>query len=350
MYLDKKISIEINIIFMRILITTGLGASDVGGPFQYGPRLQKEFQALGHEVKLVSYGKVEKFLPIGLRHKYFFFKILKKVWWADYALTLDTFSVGLPTVLACSFLNTKSIARVGGDYVWSAYVNRTGKALTLPDFYKNIPKLNLKERIIFFFTKIFIDRVDFFAFNTKWQKDIWSSYYKIQDYRSRVVRNFIPEKTSGNTPEIKNFLWAGRPIPEKNIAMLEKVAQKVTIKYPEFRLDVLSGKSHQEVLDSIKSAYACVSLAYSDICPNFILEGISYNKPFIMTKETGLNEIYPSGGLFVAPLSEDGVERAMEALMDKNEYNRLVEALKQADIRHSWQDIAEEYLEIWKHI
>src|SRR3989344_1329045 len=86
-------------------------------------------------------------------------------------------------------------------------------------------------------------------------------------------RNFIPERREGKLSTAKNFLGAGRLIPEKNPAILEK-----------FRIDIATGEFHEKVLDRIKNCYVAVSLAFTDICPNFILEALSFNKPFIMTR------------------------------------------------------------------
>ena len=335
---------------MKILITTGLLETDIGGPSQYASKLRDEFQVLGHDVKIVSYGSVERSLFIGLRHIYFFLRIIPKCLWADCILTLDTFSVGLPSVLAASLFHKKVIVRAGGDFVWSAYVNRTDVPVKLSSFYKSLPNLDRKERLIFFLTKFLTKRASFFAFNTKWQERIWSDYYKIENSRSGVVRNFIPEKKHDKRYSTKNFLWAGRLIPEKNIELLEKAVSHVKTRYPEFRLDIVTDRSHQNVLDMIKESYAVISPAVSDICPNFILEGISFNKPFVMTQDTGLREICPKGGIFVDSLNEGELEKAVEAVLDDNIYNKLRGELEEVNLEHSWGDIADKYLNIWQSL
>lgn len=321
--------------------------NDVGGPFQYGPRLKDEFQSLGHEVTLVSYGKIEKFLPIGLRHLYFLIKIIWPVFRADYILTLDTYSVGVPTIFVASMLNRKTIVRVGGDYLWSAYVNRTGEKISLREFYKSLPKLSWKERVILSLTKKLLNRANFLAFNTFWQKEIWRTFYQIDESKMGVIRNFIPEKQEFRTPSDKTFIWAGRDIPLKNLKMLKNVGKKVVLKHPEFKLEIVTGASHEEVLGKVRDSYVALSPAFTDICPNFILEAVSFNKPFIMTKETGFPEIYPQGGIFVDPFDEDAWVRAFETMLDNGSYNALLRELKTLSPRHSWKDLAEEYLGIW---
>lgn len=335
---------------MRILITTGLSEKDIGGPFQYATKLEEEFKSLGHEVRVAKYGSVEKKLPLGLRHIYFFLKVFPMCLWSGQVLTLDTFSVGVPTVLATKMCGKKCIVRVGGDFLWSAYVNRTSEPFTLPAFYSQLPKLNVKEKLILFFTRCLIRTADFLSFNTEWQKGIWNSFYGIPENRSGIVRNFISEKNEGELSATKNFLWAGRIIPEKNLDLLKKLGRRLTANHPEVRFDIVTGESFEQVLGRARSCYVAVSLAFSDICPNFILEAVSYGKPFIMTRETGFHEIYPKGGIFIDPLDIREVEAAMETMIDNKHYDNFVAELKGSDPRHSWREMAEEYIDIWKNL
>ncbi len=314
---------------MKILITTGLSKSDIGGPFQYGENLKNEFEKLGHEVRMQQYSSVEKAL----------FKIWPDAVWAEKILALDTFSVGLPSVVASRLLGRKIIIRIGGDFLWSAYVNRTGEPISLPVFYKNLPEFNFKEKIIFMLTSWLVKKADFLAFNTEWQRNIWANYYKIKEVKTGILRNYIPEKSEASDPEQKNFVWAGRLIPEKNIPMLKKLG-----------VEIITGKPHEKIQEKLQASYAAVSLAFSDICPNFILEAISWDKPFVMTKETGLHELVPRGGIFVNPFDEEEIRKAFEALRDEKIYNNYANELKSLTLSHTWTQMAEQIISLWRKI
>lgn len=304
---------------MKILITTGLSKSDIGGPFQYAHNLEREFKGLGHEVRIGQYYSVERA----------FFGIWPQAIWADKILALDTFSVGLPSILASRILRKKAIIRVGGDFLWSAYVNRTGEPIPLPDFYKKMPSLNFKEKIIFVLTKWLLRNAGALAFNTEWQRNIWREFYRSEEGGSVVVRNFIPEKNISPHLDDGKFLWAGRLIPEKNPRMLEKLG-----------VEIATGEPHERILQRLAACRAAVSLAFTDICPNFIIEAVSLGKPFIMTKHTGLGEIFSGGGAFVDPLDEEAIRQAMD--------NPPPAATQYAP--HSWRQMAESYINIWKGI
>ena len=167
---------------MRILITTGLDQSQVGGPAQYGPRLKEEFEKLGHSVKLAQYGAIESAL----------LRVWPRVLWADCVLALDTFSVGVPAVLASWLLDKRVIVRVGGDFLGESYVERTGEKITLKQFNENIPELKIKEKLIRYFTKVLTNLADKLVFNTEWQREMWQKSYNIPTSKSHVVKNYIP--------------------------------------------------------------------------------------------------------------------------------------------------------------
>lgn len=167
---------------MKILITTGLSSGDMGGPAQYGFRLKEEFEKLGHKVKIAQYSSIESAL----------FKILPKVLWSDKIIALDTFSVGVPSVLVAKLFGREVTVRIGGDFLWESYVQRTGERISLRQFNANIPSLNFKEKCIFYFTRLLTRVAPNLAFNTEWQRDIWQRTYGISHAKLSVVKNYIP--------------------------------------------------------------------------------------------------------------------------------------------------------------
>jgi glycosyltransferase involved in cell wall biosynthesis len=327
---------------MKILIVSGLSEKDIGGPAQYGENLKKEFLALGHKARLVSYG-VERLLPVGIRHMWFLLRILPRAASADKIIALDTFSAGVPAVFAGKVFRKKIVVRIGGDFLWEAHVNKTGNKIILREFYESMPALSLKEKTILYFTRILVEWADILAFNTEWQKGIWSKAYGIGAGKSKVVRNFIPAKQKTAAYSAKNFVWAGRDTKVKNLELLKSAARKVKSRHPEFRLDILMAVPHEEVISRLKDAYAAILPSLSDVCPNFILEAASFNKPFIMTQETGLGEIYDKGGIYVDPLIEEDLEAAIENMLDSVEYHRLAGELGSINPGRSWEEAAQDF-------
>src|SRR3989344_1229267 len=150
---------------MRILIATGIYPPDIGGPARYAKSLYEALQGLGHEVRVLPY-RLEKRMPWGIRQFFYLARIFVATYKTDVIIALDTVSVGFPAAIS-SFLWGKKIAiRIGGDFFWESYVERKGIAIPLPDFYKILPTLSFKEKVIAKIHQFIMDYSDFIVFST----------------------------------------------------------------------------------------------------------------------------------------------------------------------------------------
>ena len=132
---------------MKILIATGVYPPDIGGPAEYAFQLNQEFKKLGYEVTVISY-HLEKSLPWGIRQLWYFFRVLRHGWSADFFVAFDTLSTGAPAVFVSFIFGKKIIVRIGGDFLWESFVERSGVPVPLSEFYKIGWNLSLKEKII----------------------------------------------------------------------------------------------------------------------------------------------------------------------------------------------------------
>ena len=62
----------------RILVATGIYPPDIGGPAKYAKKIADEFALRGISVRVISYG-VERRLPIGVRHFFYFLKLIFRI-------------------------------------------------------------------------------------------------------------------------------------------------------------------------------------------------------------------------------------------------------------------------------
>jgi glycosyltransferase involved in cell wall biosynthesis len=344
---------------LKILIATGIYPPDVGGPAKYAKNLQEEFSRMGHKVRVVKYG-IEKKLPTGIRHLWYFFRVFPALWGVDYVLALDTFSVGLPVSLSAKICRKKIAIRVGGDFLWESYVQRTGDRIALVGFYKKKPNLSFKEKVIFSFTKFALNGSVRVVFSTNWQKEIFASPYELDPAKCFIIENFYGEKETGlpasqaralragDEPVKKNFLYAGRLIKIKSLEALEKASEKVKKENSELELDIISGLGHDELMRKIRDCYAVVLPSLSEVSPNFILEAIRFNKPFILTRENGLYEKLKDIGVFVNPLDEGDIAQKILFLAEGQNYEAQKKKVENFNFTHSWQEIASEFLNVLK--
>ncbi len=323
---------------MRILISTPLYPPQIGGPSQYSFHINEELEKLGHNTRLVKYG-IEIKMPSLIRHLFYFLKILPGVIWAQRVLVFDASSVGVPTALACRLLRKKYIVRIGGDFLWEMYIERTGAEISLPNFYKNIPQLTKKEKIIKSITSYVLKNASKVVVNTEWLIDIIKTGYGIPANNITCIYNFFAG-VSLSEPEDRVFIASGRPIKLKNIQRL-KEAFKMTDQAQGLLVTEEMGRDR--LMETIKSSYVTVVASYSDVSPNLVLDGLSNGKPFILTKYNGLPSVFRNLGIFVDPFDSESIMMGITSISDAETYRKFVENIKQLDYIHSWEDITKEF-------
>ncbi|MBU2109664.1 glycosyltransferase family 4 protein [Patescibacteria group bacterium] len=334
---------------MRILIATGIYPPDIGGPATYAKNLADEFLRRGCGVKVITYS-IEKKLPLGIRHFVYFLKTIFNFRKTSVIIALDTFSVGLPSVLAAKIFRKKIIIRTGGDFLWENYIESTGNLITLNEFYANMPKLSLKQKIIFFLSKFVLKNCTALVFSSEWQKNIFEKNYGLDSKKSFIIENFYGEKIASIKPREKNFIFAGRLIKLKNLEMLKDAFKEASKKDKGIKLEIVENLPHENLIKKIQKSYAIILPSLSEISPNFILEAISANKPFIMTKETGLYEKLKNTGIFINPMDKEDIKAKVLFLDKEKNYYEYKNRIANFNFTHSWQEIADEFLEVYKKL
>lgn len=334
---------------MKILITTGIYPPKIGGPAQYSKNLEEQLRSLGHNVSITTFS-IENYLPTGIRHIYFFLKVLPKVISSDFVIAFDTYSVGFPSVFACKFIGKKSIIRTGGDFLWEHYVERTGKKVLLRNFYDTEKdNFTFKEKIIFKVTKWTLLNVSKLVFSTTWQRDIFVKAYGLNIEKTDIIENFYGEKESDI--DIKNpvFVASTRNLVWKNLNVLDKVFDKIQILHPEARL-YKNNVPYESLMAIMANSYAVVLVSLGDISPNMIMDAIRLNRPFICTKEVGIYDRIKDVGIFVDPLNEREIEKAILEILNKDGYEKAKEKVRKFNFTHSWRQIADEFLAVYQSI
>jgi glycosyltransferase involved in cell wall biosynthesis len=200
---------------MKIVIATGIYPPEIGGPALYAQGVSESLQKSGHTVALAVFTPYKKY-PSGIRHLLYMFDLARCAWRADVIVAFDTASVGVPSACVGMLLRMPVVVRVGGDFLWEQYVERTHQLIPLPHLYTAVRTFSFKENIIRASTK-FLARHTQLAFNTQWLADIWQAPYALESSRVHIIENIIGERVQTETPTQKNILLYGRPIVIKNV-------------------------------------------------------------------------------------------------------------------------------------
>lgn len=334
---------------MKVLIATGIYPPQIGGPATYAKNLAETFVKMNHVVSVKYFGFEHK-LPTIVRHFWFFMKSVYAVWKSDFILALDAFSVGTAMVLASKIFHKKIVIRIGGDFLWETYINRTGKTILLSDFYKiPIEDFNLKEKIIFKITKWTLCNASVVVFSTNWQKEIFLAPYGLSSKTVRIIENFYGPKESGvkdcSNEEVKNFVGGVRDLKWK-----KGLVDSAFLNASKFDKSIHLDKEtcgYNCFFNKIKNSYAVILVSLSDISPNMILDAVRCNKPFILTRENGLDRL-SSLAILVDPQNEKDITEKILWLAKRDNYLIQKKKIEEFDFVHSWEEIAREFINIFE--
>lgn len=332
---------------MHIVLAASVYPPEAGGPSSFAALLSAALQRQGHTVSVVRFNIVRRW-PSGIRHALFAYHLLARARHADALIAFDTITTGAPAAIAAFFAGVPLLVRIGGDFLWEAYVERTHDLMPLPDLYTRREKWGVKERAVFFITSLVLKRA-YAAFNSPWLLSIWRSAYRLQSGRTAIIENAIEPRVEGRPYDRRNILLFGRKIALKNRAAFERAFGRAQKKYPDIILE--KGLVPKEELDErMRSCYAVALPSISDVAPNYIIDAIRMGKPFLLTKYSGYAERFKDYGIIVDPLREDDMVRGIEKLADPAVYQRLVAQIASFDEVRTYDDVAKEYVALLEYM
>lgn len=319
---------------MKILITSPITDGGVGGPASVARELDTVFSSAGDTVEVVAPTTSEMNFPVGVRQAVLMVRLVPYVRRADVVLVLDPVSTGFSAACVAKLFGKPVVLRIGGDFLWESYVERTQEPVLLSEFYKEPRALARRERMIRALTKRTLSMVHKVVFTTAWQRDIWMKPYGLIESKIAVISNAIPEAKLPAC-EGTTLLALGRDTRVKNIALLAEVWNRIKHEFPEIQL-ITGTKSRAGYVEALAHCRGVVQPTLSEVSPNTVLEAIAYGKPFLTTRDNGLFEAYAPYGIFVDTRDEGALEGALRALLARPGQNSHPP-------ERSWATAANEY-------
>lgn len=326
---------------MKIVIATPLYPPEIGGPATYAKNLKEGLSEQGNEVTLVKFSDVCRY-PKLIRHMAYFWQVLRALRDAEVVIAFDTWSTGIPALLAAKVSGKKMLVRIGGDFLWESYIERMHILVRLSEFYTQKRALSSKERLIFRGATWITRFADMLVFNTVWQRDLWQGVYAFDPLKTVIIENEYPEVYEQSPTLGRVFVAAGRPHFLKNLQLLETVFADLKNTFPDIELDtrVLSPEEHEM---RIRNAYAVVIPSVSEVSSNTAIDALRFGKPFIMSSDTGAQERLGDVGIFIDTLDPEALRHALEKILDREEYTHMVERIRSFAFVHSRKEVIQEF-------
>lgn len=326
---------------MKIVIATPLYPPEIGGPATYAKNLKEGLAEQGNDVALVKFSDVCRY-PKLIRHAAYFWQVLRALRGADVVMAFDTWSTGIPALLAAKVSGKKILVRIGGDFLWESYIERTHTLVRLSEFYTQKRIFSYKEHLIFRGAKWITRSADTLVFNTVWQRDLWQGVYTFDSRKTVIIENEYPGVYEQSPTKGRVFVAAGRPHFLKNLQLLETVFADLKNTFSDIELDtrVLSPEEHEM---RIRNAYAVVIPSVSEVNSNTAIDALRFGKPFVMSSDTGARERLGNVGIFIDTLDPSALRQALEKILDPEEYARALERIRTFTFSHSRKEVIQEF-------
>lgn len=343
----------------KILIVASIFPPDPGGPALHAKKQFEGFPEIGFQTGLVALAHYRKW-PIGIRHILFFLKLIKVTRNYNLVYVHDSVGAGFPAFFAARFYNKKIIVRVGGDLSWEREAERNKTNLSMYEWYESG---DYRFNIYYVLSKFLLKRVNGIIVPSKNLLEVYTKYYSISVNKIILIPNpFSNLGPINNLVAERSIVYASRLVSYKNLSFVLKVIKNLLNKYSDLKFVILGDgpeasklmnlskelsidhqvifkgiQSQEVVMKEISKSLFTIAPALTEFNPNYVLQGISLGKPFLISKENGFSFTIPNSFIF-DPRSELDLKEHLDNLLNKNNYIEAVNKVKEINFQFDWHE------------
>jgi len=353
---------------MKILLAASIYPPDPGGPALHAKRFHEwlDQQVVENEVVILSKYCL---LPKGLRHLVYIWKLWKRAKGASIIYAYDALGAGLPALLIAKLRRKKLIIRIGGDIPWERAADEGLTDLSMNEWYTAGEH---KKNFNFKLSRFVMRRATALITHSYFLSNLFINRYEVLKERITVIPNPLPTRIrkNGEYKKPRTIIFASRLVTYKNLAFVLDAFSRFLPSYPDVKFIIMGDGpererleartrafdleqqvtftgsiSQKKVIEETSACYVGLAPALTEFNPNYILECLSFGKPFLISNENGLpfkvSEIF----LF-DPRSQTQFEEKLRYLLSAEGYQEALEEVREIDFRMSWEEVLEKNLEL----
>jgi len=343
----------------RILIAAGIYPPDPGGPATHANAQFEWFKKEGYSVAVVALAHY-RHLPRWIRHLFFLFNLFRAGFSSDLIYAHDAWGTGFPAWLVAFTLRKPIMLRVGGDIPWERATDSNQTDLSMNEWYlKGLHQKNM----FFYFSRFVLKRMDRVVVTSDLLRNIYIAYYRVKEERIITIPNPIPTiEIKNDEPQKKTIIYASRLVAYKNLSLvlntmswvfkdhrdvtfvvmgdgpermnLEALAKHLGIEKNVLFLGVVP---QSEVLKQTAACLFALAPALTEFNPNYVLQTLAYNKPFLISKENDFPFKVPEL-LEFNPRDIDELEERINLLLTTEGYRQAKSLVTDINFKMSWED------------
>ncbi|MHB1330551.1 MAG: glycosyltransferase family 4 protein [Minisyncoccota bacterium] len=356
---------------LSVLIAAGIYPPDPGGPALHAQKQFEWFRSQGLEVRLVVLFHYRKW-PMGLRHFFYFLKIVRNIFKCDIVYAHDAIGAGIPALLAARIFRKKFIVRVGGDVAWERKAESGQTNLSMNEWYKEGKNLN---DVYYRLSRWLLWQADKIVVTSQLLSDLYEKYYGVSPEKVVVVVNPVPEiRENVITSKGDTIVYASRLVAYKNLEFVLRVLSKIFKSNKDLKFIIMGDGPERKNLEDLSKALGikesvvfkgsvsqssvmnetanclfAIAPALTEFNPNYILQAISFSKPFLVNKENGFSFEVPNDFTF-DPRNEQELEQRILNLIDERGYTKAQELAKNINFKMTWNEVLNANLDLVKSI
>ncbi len=341
---------------MKILIAAGIYPPDAGGPAAHAKAQFEGLPREGIETKVVALAHYRHW-PKGLRHLLYSLALLKQALNTQAVYAHDAVGAGLPALLAARLLGKKCLGRIGGDIAWENSGQDSG--LSMSEWYAAGKQRN---NMMFLLSRFFLRHADAVVVPTEQLKRLYVEVYGVKKEKIHVILNPVPSSDRAGLETESTIIFASRLAPYKNLDFAIRALEPIFQKHPNLKFIIMGDgpekmklkevvenlklsknviftgpSSQEEVLMQTARCLFVLAPALTEFNPNYVLQGIAYEKPFLISREHGLPfTVLPE--LTFNPRDKEELAQKVERLLLPGAYEDAKRFVASLDLKMSWED------------
>lgn len=353
---------------MKVLIAAAIYPPDPGGPATHAKRHFEEFPKLGLETELLALAHYRKYRGV-VRHLLYFLHLLPKAWRSDVVYAYDAVGAGLPAWLAARICGKKFVVRIGGDVAWERAGEKSNTSLK--EWYESGGHEQDK---MFKVSRFVLQRADAVVVTTPILADLYVQRYGVARDKIKVILNPVPTQQVATSKADQTIVFASRLASYKNLdAVLQALAPifqthkdlKLVIMGDgperenlrdivhnldiEDRVEFVGSVSQEEVVRRTSACLFTIAPALTEFNPNYVLQGISMGKPFVISWENGFSFEVPEHMRF-NPRSIEDCGKKILGMLDDEIYQKAQDYVKSLGLSQSWESNLKENVEVIEQV
>ncbi len=344
---------------MKVLLAASTYPPDAGGPAIHAKAQYEWCLNMGYESEVVALAHFRKY-PLLVRHLMYAKKLFSVVDKYDVVYAFDPVGTGIPALLVAMLKKKKFVVRVGGDLAWERWAETYMTDLSLLEWYE---ARDNRTSLLFHLSRWLFNKADAIIVPSQFLTELYVSEYGIPEGKIKKIANPFPE-VSKKENEVKNeIVFASRLVAYKNLPAVFTAFSKIRAENPETKLVIMGdgpemkklvsvaknlnlgdrveftgNVSQDEVLKRTSECLYTIAPALTEFNPNYVLQGLAYGKPFIISSENGLPFEVPLTLQFDPRRTSEIISR-MNHLLSETGYAEALREIKGLVTNWSWEDV-----------